>query len=368
MKLDGGIRAKWGGALRRVSSGPLEFCPGFPEVAERWEAWWRFEADRPLLVGSVAARPGIPWGKAFDLFERPDEWLAVRRRQLEGTYWLDQAVPHIRVDLGPVATAAFLGAPVHFAVKESTVWQTPILDDLAGDAAFRLRPDNRWFRAVRELARRTALDAAGRYAVSMPDFSGAVDVLANLRGTERLLTDLYDNAAAVRDAAARLMDAWDEAFCGFCEEVTAAGAGLTTWVMAWSDVPYTLPTCDFNFMISPGQFREFCLPSLAEQARRAGRCVLHVDGPGASVHAPAIAGEPAITAVQYTPGAGTPSALAKLDMLKALQGAGKPLVVACPKEEVPALAGRLDPRGLALCPENLRTVGEAEALRKAVGA
>jgi hypothetical protein len=61
---------------------------------------------------------------------------------------------------------------------------------------------------------------------------------------------------------------------------------------------------DFNYMIGPDDFVETCLPSLREQARRAGRCVLHVDGPGAANHAAAIAGAPEITAVQYTPGAG----------------------------------------------------------------
>ena len=81
---------------------------------------------------------------------------------------------------------------------------------------------------------------------------------------------------------------------------------MIQWLGCWSPVPYTLPTCDFNYMISPAQFAEFCLPSLREQARRAGRCVFHLDGPGASRHAPALAAEPAITAIQYTPGAGTP--------------------------------------------------------------
>jgi len=134
----------------------------------------------------------------------------------------------------------------------------------------------------------------------------------------------------------------------------------------WSSVPYTLPTCDFCALIGPRDFVEVCLPSLAEQARRAGRCVFHLDGPQAARHALALAAEPAITAIQYTPGAGTPSAVAKLATLREIQKAGKPLYVICPKGEVEVLAGELDPRGLALNPEGVGTPAEADDLLRVV--
>ena len=72
----------------------------------------------------------------------------------------------------------------------------------------------------------------------------------------------------------------------------------------------------------------------------------------------------AITAVQFTPGAGTPSALARLEMFRRLQSAGKPVLAVCPAEEVPALLDRLDPRGLALWPQDLASPQQADALWK----
>lgn len=121
-------RERWSRQLQDIASEPLERCPRFPEVAERWEAWWRFEADRPLLCASVSG-PGFPrGGKCVDKLDEPEAWLETRRRQVEHTHWYDAAIPNTRVDVGPVALAAFLGAPLHVAPAEQTAWQDPIID------------------------------------------------------------------------------------------------------------------------------------------------------------------------------------------------------------------------------------------------
>ncbi len=52
--------------------------------------------------------------------------------------------------------------------------------------------------------------------------------------------------------------------------------------------------------------------------------------------------------MQYTPGAESPSALAKIDMLQMLQRTGKPVYVCCPVHEVAGVIDKLDPKGLAI--------------------
>lgn len=359
-------RERWSSHLEAMSNRPLAFCPDFPERAARWEAWWRFEADRPLLIATLSKPGEIRRDKAFDLLEDPEAWLKVRFAQLEHTHWIDQAVPSIRVDLGPVVTAAFLGAPLQFATEENTSWQTPIIETWDTYTIPDLDPSNRWFRIVKTLTERTARDAADRYLVSVPDLSGAIDTLMNMRGMETMLFDVMETPEALIRNAGRVVEAWDRSFRTLYDAMVGAGAGATSWLHAWSNTPYTVPTCDFNFMISPDQFREICLPSIEDQARRAGRCVLHLDGPGASIHAPALAGSDAITAVQYTPGAGTPSAVAKLDMLRMLQDAGKPILVMTPKGEVEELCRKLNPRGLAIWADDVGTLEEAEQLQAVV--
>lgn len=348
--------------MKSIHDQPLAFCADYPERVSRWEAWWRFQADRPLACLSVGKSKSIRWDKAFDLLEDPVSWLAVRRAQLESTHWAGDEVPGIRVDIGPVATAAFVGAPLHFAYAEGTSWQTPVIDAWDPPPRLALDRDNRWYGAVMALLRHTAADAAGKYLVTMPDYSGAIDALANLRGSENLLLDLYDHRAEVIAAADRLVDAWEGAFRETNAILAAAGAGMTTWIGPASRVPYTVPTCDFNYMIGPQDFVETCLPSLREQARRAGRCALHVDGPGAANHVEAIACAPEITVVQYTPGAATPSALERIGLFKRWQAAGKPVIVCCPKEEVPEIVRQLDPRGLLIWPSGVGSPAEADEI------
>ncbi len=359
-------KSAWSRRLAAIADKPLEFKPDFPEAARRWEAWWRFESARPLLVCPVPKRRDINWSKSFDLMDRPAEWLAVRRRQVESTHYPAETLPVIRADIGPVAMAAFLGAPTHTSESEQTSWQEPIIRDWDSPPSFELDLENLWLRRVLALAEHIARDAAGRYLFCFPDLTGGVDALSNLRGPDRLCMDLFDRRDAVKAAAARVVDAWERVFAALHEIPLAHGAGVIQWLNTWSSVPHTVPTCDFNALIGPEDFGDVCMPSLEEQARRAGRCAFHLDGPAAARHAEALARSPHITAVQFTPGAGTPSALAKLDMLRLVQKARKPVLVFVPRDEILPLCDQLDPRGLAVWPTGVATPQEADQIAQSL--
>ncbi|MFP4382675.1 MAG: hypothetical protein ACLFST_00180 [Spirochaetia bacterium] len=352
--------------LKYISKQNLYYREDFPDAASRWEAWWNFQSDRHLLVAALPNEKNIRRDKCFDLLENPEEWLALRKRQLENTYFLDQTIPGIRVDLGPVATGAFLGAPLHFAGEEQTSWQNPVWDRLADAEPPVLEQDNKWYRLTRKLCDLTASDARGSYVVVLPDLGGAADILANLRGAEGLLLDLYDNPEKVLKLQEALVDRWESVFFDLYGRITEKGTGVVCWHQAWSEKPYTVPSCDFNYMVGPEHFKELILPSLRDQAKRAGRCSYHLDGPGASVHAESLAGAEEIDVIQYTPGAGTPSAMAKIEMYKMIQERGKPVIVMSPAEEVPQLVKELDPRGTVIFPEGLKSRSEADELLEMV--
>ena len=108
-------RSSWQDSLTAIRSEPLTFCPSFPEITLKWNDWWACESERPLIVVQGAKTDKIRWDKAFDLLEQPEEWLRLRRRQVEETFHAGEAIPSVRVDVGPVAMAAFMGAPLHFA-------------------------------------------------------------------------------------------------------------------------------------------------------------------------------------------------------------------------------------------------------------
>jgi hypothetical protein len=124
------------------------------------------------------------------------------------------------------------------------------------------------------------------------------------------------------------------------------------WLGVWSDRPYMIPACDFNFMIGPNEFNRLCLPDIARQAATVGRAVFHLDGPGAARHIDALLDVPDIQAIQFTPGTGTPSALAWVDMFRKIQRRRRSLIVVCPAHEVLTLCEVLAPEGLAFLLDN----------------
>lgn len=361
------MREKRREQLRQVVQRGLTFCPRFEEIAERWESWWRFEAERPLIRFSLGKPATIRWDSGFDLLERPAEWVKLRRKQVENTILYGEELPSARVNLGPVAHAAFLGAPLHFAENEGTSWQDPMIEDWAHRPSLRFDAANPWFVRTLALMRALAEDAAGHYLVCFPDMSGAADILANLRGSQRLCFDLLDYRGEVARAMTELMPGWCQVFDAFEDAVLERGAGPTQWINCWSSVPYVVATCDFNALIGPADFQELCLPSLCEQGEHVGRCLFHLDGPDAARHADALAAADAISAIQYVPGAGTPSAVARLDMLRRIQEAGKPLIIAAVASEVEVLCKKLDPRGLAIMLSDVRDGRHAEQLLRIVG-
>lgn len=355
-------RQDWHKSLTRIQSEPLMYCPSFPEVAQRWNDWWRFKSNRPLVIAQVAKTSSIRWDKAFDLLEQSEEWIRVRRRQVEQTHYVGEALPFVRVDIGPVAMGAFMGAPLHFALTEQTSWQSPVIESWDNTIRLEVNPSNAWLRKVLSLMEKLAEDARGEYLVCLPDLTGAIDALANMRTTQKLCFDLYEHREDVLLAGAQAVDAWETVFSRMYDLVLGLGVGITQWVSCWADSPFTVPTCDFNALIGPEDFKDVCMPSLKEQARRAGLCVFHLDGPDAARHAETLAEDPDITAVQYTPGAATPSALSMLPMLRMFQQHKVPLFIGCPLDEVKQLAQELDPRGVAIRVSGLSAPEQADTL------
>jgi hypothetical protein len=331
--------------LAEIRRRPLALMPDFLEVAERWENWWNFKADRPLLIGYVS-RPGtaVPLESGFNLLDQPARYVASRRAYVESKIWLGDTIPSARIELGPVALGGMLGAPLKLMENEGTSWQDPIIHDWDNPPPLSLDPDNRWFKIVSTLADALAQDAAGHYAVMPPELGGALDVLSNLRDPNRLCLDVLECPEKIKRAAMQVVESWQTVFSMQYQKIVGHGAVPIQWLGCWSDRPYAITTCDFNYMISPEAFVDICMPSIHEQAARVGRSVFHLDG--APRHVQALIDDPAITAIQYSPGDGTPSALAYLDMFKRIQAAGKPVIVTTGAEEVKELVRNLDKRGL----------------------
>lgn len=338
----------WASQLSRIAVQPLEFCPDFPAIAARYEAWWHQSlADRPIFQASYNTRPERPITRRLDLLEDGEAWFEAKLEDLKQTKYLGDALPHIRADFGPVLLGGMLGGRLEFGAD--TGWTHGFIDDAWSNAPdWALREDNPWWQLLRARAEQVAEHAAGRYLLCTPDLGGSADVLLNLRGASELCMDVLTQPERIPEALDAIYPAWHEAFSTLYSTALAHGAGLTHWIGVWSSQPYMVPACDFNFLIGQDDFNRLCLPDIARQAATVGRAAFHLDGPGAAKHIDALLEVSDIQAIQFTPGEGTPSALAWVEMFRKIQAKGRSLLVFCPPGEVLELCEVLRPEGLAI--------------------
>jgi hypothetical protein len=352
----------WARGLETIASQPIEFCEEFPRIASRFEAWWNHDAiDRPLFLGAANRNLGRPITRRLDLLSDPTAWLDAKLEDLRQVHRVGDKLPYIRTDFGPVFLGAMLGGTLEFG--SDTAWtQAFIHDDWSNTPDWHLDSSNPWWKSLRELTALAAQDGAGRYLVCTPDLGASADVLLNLRGSSALCLDAITQPGVLKDAIDAIYPAWHEAFTTLYRIALGHGAGLIHWLEIWSNRPYLVPACDFNFLIGPEQFNAICLPDIARQSATVGRAVFHLDGPGAARHIDALLEVPDIQAIQFTPGEGSPSALAWVPMFKKIQSRGKSLYVFCPADEVLELSAALKPEGLAIVPGGGLTPEKLDAL------
>ncbi len=352
----------WTQQLGQIAAQGLELCPDFPQIAQRTEAWWAHEClDRPLFIGTANPRPERPITRRLELLAQPDEWFAAKQADMLQVHRVGDALPHVRADFGPVLLGGMLGGKIEFGAD--TTWTHAFIgDDWSNAPDWQLDDDNPWWRMLQARAQRVAVEAKGRFLLCTPDLGGSGDVLLNLRGSAPLCMDVAECPERIISAVNAIYPAWRKAFRRLYEIALGEGAGLMHWVGLWSSRPYMVPACDFNFMISPRQFRQLLLPDIARQAETVGRAVFHLDGPGAARHIDALLEVDAIHAIQFTPGAGTPSALRWVEMFQKVQRKGRSLLIICPAEEVLALCEALRPEGLALIVEDAPSPEALDAL------
>lgn len=340
-------RGKWTAALRTVATQPLEFCPDFPRIAARHEAFWKGELDYPLLIGAVNADPSRPIRRRLELLHQPERWLTEKMLDMQQTHRVGDALPFIRADFGPVMLGGLFGARVEF--QSDTTWTHECIDDQwSGVPDWRIADDNPFWQQLQALLVLLAEDGAGRYLVCTPDLGGSGDVLLNLRGSRGLSLDVIDQPEKISEALQAIYPAWRQVFMMFYETVLKQGTGICHWHQLWSDEPYMIPACDFNALIGTHPFRSLFLPDIQRQAATVGRAIFHLDGPDAARHIDALLELDALQAIQYTPGAGTPSALAKVEMYQKIQARGKSVLVFCPFDEVLALCEQLEASRLGI--------------------
>jgi hypothetical protein len=332
----------------------LQYKPDWEEAKERYRAWWAHEYFGRCAISVTAPKaepPDTPvppvhtsvrqrW---YDL-EHIDRW---NQYKMGRTYFGGEALP--------IWSPGYPGnnwIPVlvgnDFGLDENTGWTRgePVLANSLDFRALEIdtrHPEWLWTLDMLSLA---AERARGKCLVATGAFGGCGDTLAALRGTEQLLMDCMDRPDWVRDAEPYLMDMWCEHFERLYACVRGPSEGSTGWFPLWSPGKFYAAQNDFSYMIGPDMFRELFVPALKRQFDYLDHAVYHVDGIGAFAHVDALCEFERLQAIQILPGAGKPSPLHYLEVLKKVQAAGKNLHITIGPEEVRAALEGLSARGL----------------------
>ena len=167
----------------------------------------------------------------------------------------------------------------------------------------------------------------------------------------------------VRDAEDWLMEMWCDFYDRSYAVVRDASQGSACFFGIWAPGKTYGVSNDFSYNISTAMFKEMFLPAIERQTRFLDYSIYHVDGVEAFRHVDVLCGLPRLQAIQILPGAGKPSPLHYMEVLKKVQKAGKNLHIAIPLEEVKPALDQLSARGLYIS-SWCRTESEARHMLK----
>ena len=335
------------------------YKPDWDQSKKRLEAWWHGEAVDRCAMAVWAPRddrgrftpPSFP-ARMEDRWLDLDYLSARNEYEMETTFYGGEAFPLWNAGYpGWDLMQSYLGAPV--TLMEETAWIDPILS--AGRLTdynfqdFTIQPQNRWWKFLNRVHHFAVEQSRGRSIPSLQDLGSSGDTLAAIRGNEQLLMDLLDCPEYVQQFDFFLMQVWNEQVFEPSYQITCEAAeGSASWDNLWAAGRHYPLQNDFSYMISPRMFRKVFLPTISMQTEYLDYSVYHVDGVGAYAHVDALCDLPRLNALQIIPGAGKPSALHWLDMLKKIQARGKSLQIYIPPEEVELALSELSAGGLWL--------------------
>ncbi|MCL5674589.1 MAG: hypothetical protein M1501_02430 [Candidatus Omnitrophica bacterium] len=321
------------------------------------EAWWKRENEKPCL-NHVKRKPDIPINNINGNVFWPQE---NKNPDIDGlvNYWFSESeaneyygvslpsLPHLYGNRGTPMTASFyLGGKV--VLGQDTVWVDPVIEKWE-DFKIKFNENNYWWKQSIALLKKSLEKTNGKYFVWMPDLGDALTCFSLLRGTEKLLWDILENKEAIIQARDKFIDLWKKYHSECWNLYKDYCPGDMSW-LTWAPGKTYACQCDFSTMLSPSLFTELVVPEIEKLGEYLDFIIWHLDGPEEIRHLEILLALPEIKAIQWVPGAGKPTAVNWIPMLKRIQEKNKALIVyASDEKERDILTNELQPNGLRIC-------------------
>ena len=234
-------------------------------------------------------------------------------------------LPVANTQLGPGSLAAILGGV--FEGGEDPIWIHPN-PDFTDEIVF--NPEHPNWILHKELLKACKAKANGHYFVGMPDLMEGLDVLAALKGTDRVLLDTVMQPEILEQQMQQINDIYFKVFDELYDIIREGDEMAFCYFSSWAPGKMSKLQSDISTMISQDDYRRFVQPFIREQCQKIDYTLYHLDGVGAMHHLPALLEIEELNAIQWTPGVGEPQGGSPkwYDLYKKILAGGKS-VMAC---------------------------------------
>jgi hypothetical protein len=349
----------------------MRYKPDWPEVKQRFEAYWNHAVIDRCCIAVHAPKKGSrippipdlqngPWLGGLESIPENDQeavrqwWVDPEQNYLraitwfENTYFAGEALPVTYVNWGAMSLAVMLGSQAEF--KNTSVWYPAVIEDWENwQWSFDARTNPTW-QVILAIVERFLEDAPGNYFVGHPELGNGADVLSLMRGMDRLAMDLMLYPGQVKQAVNFISDMWVELMEQAHTMTKQVNQGsVLAWMGMWAPGRIDQIACDFSSVISPAMFREFFVPEVIKMGNWCEYGLYHLDGPACMRHMLDVLLEiPQIKAIQFTPGAGAPPTYteAYIPRYRKILESGRNLYLLVKPEEVEKILSELPPEGL----------------------
>ena len=210
-------------------------------------------------------------------------------------------LPVANTQLGPGSLAAILGGV--FEGGEDTIWIHPN-PNYTDDIRFDENHPN-WL-LHKELLKACKEKAQGHYYVGMPDLMEGLDVLAALKGTDKVLLDTVMQPEVLEHQMQQINNIYFWVFDELYDIIREGDEMAFCYFSSWAPGKMSKLQSDISTMISEDDYRRFVQPFIREQCQKIDYTLYHLDGVGAMHHLPALLEIEELNAIQWTPGVGQP--------------------------------------------------------------
>ena len=237
-------------------------------------------------------------------------------------------LPVANTQLGPGSLAAILGGV--FEGGEDTIWIHPN-PNYTDETKFDINdPANKNWQLHKDLLRACKKKANGNYFVGMPDLMEGLDVLAAMKGTDKVLLDTVMQPEVLERQMQQINDIYFQVFDELYDIIREGDEMAFCYFSSWAPGKMTKLQSDISTMISVEDYRRFVQPFIREQCQKIDYTLYHLDGVGAMHHLPALLEIEELNAIQWTPGVGEPQGGSPkwYDLYKKILAGGKS-IMAC---------------------------------------